>query len=140
MKITIELDSLEELEDLTTRILVGGTGVNLRDSKPAKDPEPAPAPKKAPAKKAEPKPVEDPELPFKEAEPAPTATEIINKAEAKIGADESAVKLLLADKIKGGKKAEVRALFEEYGVTKLSELISKHPDKLQEIAVKAEAL
>lgn len=139
MKITIELDSLEELEDLTTRILVGGTGVNLRDSKPAKDPEPAPA-KKAPAKKAEPKPVEDPEQPFKEAEPAPTATEIINKAEAKIEADESAVKLLLADKIKGGKKAEVRALFEEYGVSKLSELISKHPDKLQEIAVKAEAL
>jgi hypothetical protein len=140
MKITIELDSLEELEDLTTRILVGGTGVNLRDSKPVKEPEPAPAPKKAPAKKAEPKPVEDPEQPFKEAEPAPTATEIINKAEAKIEADESAVKLLLADKIKGGKKAEVRALFEEYGVSKLSELISKHPDKLQEIAVKAEAL
>lgn len=139
MKITIELDSLEELEDLTTRILVGGTGVNLRDSKPAKDPEPEPT-KKASAKKADPKPVEDPELPFKEAEPAQTATEIINKAEAKIEADESAVKLLLADKIKGGKKAEVRALFEEYGVTKLSELISKHPDKLSEIAVKAEAL
>ena len=136
MKITIELDSLEELEDLTTRILVGGTGVNLKS--PAKDPDPELAKeeklKKAPApKKAEPEPAKDPE-------PVKTAEEIINKVEAKAEADESAVKLMLADKIKGGKKAEIKALFEEYGVSKLSELIAKHPDRLAEFAKKAEAI
>ena len=48
--------------------------------------------------------------------------------------------MLLAGKIKAGKKAEVRALFEEYGVTKLSELTAKYPEKLAEFAEKAEAL
>ena len=47
---------------------------------------------------------------------------------------------MLADKIKAGKKAEVRALFDEYGVAKLSELTAKYPDKLAEFAEKAEAL
>ena len=136
MQITITLDSLEELDELTTRILVGGTGVNLK--KPAEE-EPAPV-KKAPAKKAEPKPEPDPELPFKEAEPEQTATEIINKAEAKAEVKETDLKLLLAAKMKAGKKAEIRALFDEYGVAKLSELVADKPDKLAEFQSKVEAL
>lgn len=75
---------------------------------------------------------EDQPLPFKPAEDTEPA--------AGKSVDESDVKVLLADKIKKGKKAEVRALFEEYGVTKLSELIAKCPDKLPELAQKAEAL
>ena len=129
MKITIELDSLEELARLTERILVGGTDDSFKPAaKTEPDPAPAPAPKKEKAapKKAEPK-AEEPA-----AEP--------ESAEHKEGIAESSVKLMLAEKIKGGKKAEVRALFEEYGVTKLSELVSKHPDKLADFAAKAEAL
>lgn len=120
MQIVITLNSYEELEELQGNLarILGGNKT-----------EAAPAPKKAPAKKAEPDP-----------KPAPTATEIINKVEAKAEADESAVKVLLAGKIKAGKKAEVRALFEEYGVTKLSELTAKYPEKLGEFAEKAEAL
>ena len=126
MKITIELDSLEELARLTERILVGGSGDNFKEIAKA-EPEPAPAPKKekAPAKKAEPKTEPDPD-------PEP--------AEHKEGIAESAVKLMLAEKIKNGKKAEIRALFEEYGVSKLSELVTKYPDKLADFAKKAEAV
>ena len=47
---------------------------------------------------------------------------------------------MLAEKIKSGKKAEIRALFEEYGVSKLSELVTKYPDKLADFAKKAEAV
>lgn len=122
MQIVITLNSYEELEELQ-----GNLARILSGNKAQTDPAPAPAPKKekAPAKKAEPEPAADPD-------PEP--------AEPKEGIAESAVKLLLAEKIKSGKKAEIRALFEEYGVSKLSELVSKHPEKLAEFATKAEAV
>ena len=129
MRIKVTIKSLEDLQEL--RQLIDG----ILSDQPVK-----PAPKKAATKKAEPapEPVKDPEPEAKE--PARTAEEIINAAEAKDEADETAVKVMLADKIKGGKKAEVKALFEEYGVTKLSELTAKYPDKLAEFSKKAEAL
>ena len=126
MQIVITLNSYEELEELQGNLarILGGNKT-----------EAAPAPKKAPAKKAEPKadPVQDPE-------PVQIADEVTTKTEEPAGANESDVKVLLAGKIKAGKKAEVRALFEEYGVTKLSELTAKYPEKLTEFAEKAEAL
>ena len=54
--------------------------------------------------------------------------------------DESSTKVLLAGLIKNGKKAEVKALLEGYGVGKLSELMEKCPEKLEEFYRKAEAL
>ena len=54
--------------------------------------------------------------------------------------DESSTKVLLAGLIKNGKKAEVKALLEGYGVGKLSELMEKCPEKLEEFHRKAEAL
>ena len=54
--------------------------------------------------------------------------------------DESSTKVLLAGLIKNGKKAEVKALLESYGVGKLSELLEKCPEKLEEFHRKAEAL
>lgn len=126
MQIVITLNSYEELEELQgnlARIMSGKTEVA-----------PAPAPKKAAVKKAEPKPEPTPE-------PEPAKTEETEaKAEDPAEANESDVKVMLAGKIKAGKKAEVRALFEEYGVTKLSELTAKYPEKLAEFAEKAEAL
>lgn len=145
MQIVITCDSYDELIAAAKQILDGKvpteTVTNERDVittdpvKPAKNDTSVKVMKKAKPEPEYPEPkfVDDPE-------PAPTATEIINKVEAKIEADESDVKVLLADKIKKGKKAEVRALFEEYGVTKLSELVAKCPDKLPELAQKAEAL
>lgn len=123
MRIKVSINSLEDLNELR----------DLLDGILSKEKAAAPT-KKAPTKKA-PEPVKDPEP-----EPERTATEIINAAEAKIEANETEVKVMLAEKIKSGKKAEVKALFEEYGVAKLSELIAKYPDKLAEFAAKAEAL
>lgn len=127
MQIVVTCDSYEELIAVAKQI--------LRDHADEPVPKPAkPAVKEKPApKKAEPAPEPDPELPFKEEE---------KEGEAKDGTDidETAVKVLLAGKIKSGKKAEMRALFESYGVSKISELIEKSPDKLNEFYHKAEAL
>ena len=126
MQIVITLNSYEELEELQGNLarILGGNKA-----------EATPAPKKAPAKKAEPKadPVQDPE-------PVQIVDEVTTKTEEPAEANESDVKVMLAGKIKAGKKAEVRALFEEYGVTKLSELTAKYPEKLAEFSKKAEAL
>lgn len=129
MRIKVTINSLEDLKELQELIAA-------ITSKEEKTPAPAPAPKKTTAKKTAPAP--EPETPAEE--PARTAEEIINAAEAKEEANETDVKVMLADKIKGGKKAEVKALFDEYGVSKLSELIAKYPDKLAEFADKARAL
>lgn len=116
MQITITCDSYDELIATAKQI--------LRDH--VDEPVPKPVkPTTKTVKKAEP---EEEPLPF---ESAPAEDKTV---------DETAVKVLLADKIKNGKKAEVRALFEEYGVTKLSELTAKHPDKLADFAAKAEVL
>lgn len=60
--------------------------------------------------------------------------------EEKTEITEGATKLLLADLIKNGKKLEVKTLLEGYGVGKLSELMQKCPEKLEEFYRKAEAL
>lgn len=128
MQIVVTCDSYEELIAAAKQILEGRIAEGSpRKADPEQDAKPAPKKEKAP-KKLEPDP--DP------------AAEAEAKGEAKDGADvtESDVKVLLAEKIKSGKKAEVRELFAEYGVAKLSELMTKCPDKLAELAKKAEAL
>lgn len=134
MQIVVTCDSYEELIAAAKQILEGRIAEGSprkadpeQDAKPAPKKEKAPAKKDAPAKAAE---TEEQPLPFKPAE-EPAADKAV---------DESDVKVLLAEKIKSGKKAEVRELFAEYGVAKLSELMTKCPDKLAELAKKAEAL
>ena len=90
--------------------------------------------KKEEAKKSSPK--EE-----KPAEEAPAQSEEPAKKEepaAEVG--ETEVKVLLSKKLKSGKKAEVKELFGKYGVEKLSELIEKHPDKLDEFYKDAEGI
>ena len=53
---------------------------------------------------------------------------------------ESDLKILLSKKLKAGKKAKVKELFEGYGVDSLSGLIEKHPDKIAEAYHKAEGI
>ena len=128
MQIVVTCDSFDELIAAAHKILEdhGAAPAPVKTADVVEEePKKAPA-KKAPAKKAEPAPEEEPQ-PFKEKDPEPAA-------------DETSVKVMLAEKIKGGKKAEVRALFDEYGVAKLSELVAKYPEKLAEFAEKAEAI
>ena len=74
----------------------------------------------------------------KPAEEAPAqADEPTEKSE---DISESDLKILLSKKLKAGKKAKVKELFEEYGVDSLSGLIDKHPDKIAEAYHKAEGI
>ena len=128
MQIVVTCDSFEELIAMARKVLEdhGAAPAPVKAADAVEE-----EPKKAPAKKAAAKKAEPEEPPFKEKDPEPAEDKTV---------DETSVKVMLAEKIKGGKKAEVRALFDEYGVAKLSELVAKHPEKLAEFAAKAEAL
>ena len=98
--------------------------------------------KKEEAKKSSPK-TEKPaeEAPAQSDEPAEEPPFAEDKKEAPApGVTESQVKVRLSEKLKAGKKAEVKELFGKYGVEKLSELIEKHPDKLDEFYKDAEGI
>ena len=74
----------------------------------------------------------------KPAEEAPAQSD--EPAEKNEDISESDLKILLSKKLKAGKKAKVKELFEEYGVDSLSGLIDKHPDKIAEAYHKAEGI
>ena len=124
MQITVTFDSLEEFKEYM--------GIES-PSKIAQAPQEAP--KKSEAKKS-PEKVEKPaeEAPAKQDE-APAAAPA---KKSDIG--ETEVRVLLSEKLKAGKKAQVKKLFTKYGVEKLSELIEQHPDKLEEIYKEAEGI
>ena len=121
MKITVTFDSLEEFQ------VYMNTGAPAPATQTAQEAPKKPAPKKVPEKVE--KPAE--EVPAK-AEEAPAAEK------SDIG--ETDVKVLLSEKLRAGKKAQVKELFTKYGVEKLSELIEQHPDKLEELYKDAEGI
>ena len=140
MKITVEFNSLEELmasakdlEKIALQAEIGRASIAGEDTKEEKKPA-----KKA-TKKAEPKPE-----PVEEPEEEETAAEGPEEEETEEAADqehsETDIKTLLAGKLKAGKKAEVKELFEKYGVACLTDLIKKNPDKLDKIYAEAEAI
>ena len=90
--------------------------------------------KKEEAKKSSPK--EE-----KAAEEAPAQSdEPAKKEEPAAEVGETEVKVLLSEKLKAGKKAEVKDLFGKYGVEKLSELMEKHPEQLGAFYKEAEEI
>jgi len=134
MKITVEFDSLEEISEFQKIYVAGNNMVEEYVDEAVRkhlkaEPKKEEKPKKEPKKEKAPEPVKEeaPELPF---EPKQEKQKV----------DEAAIRILLAEKIKAGKKPQVKELFTEYGVEKLTELTSAHPDKLDEIYAKAEAL
>ena len=145
MQITVTFNSLEEVNEFASRVWIAGlteekkplTKEELNESAKktaeiinaaeAKE-EAEKKAKKEEAKKSSPK-TEKP------AEEAPAQSD-----EPAAGVTESQVKVRLSEKLKAGKKAEVKELFGKYGVEKLSELIEKHPDKLDEFYKDAEGI
>ena len=138
MKISVEFNSIEEMQafareitgekrPLTIKELNETAKVTEAIINAAEEKEAAEKAAKKAAKKEEPAPVE--EAPAKEE--APAATSEIT---------ETQVKVLLSEKLKAGKKAQVKELFGKYGVDKLSELIEKHPDKMAQIYKEAEEI
>ena len=138
MKISVEFNSIEEMQafareitgekkPLTVKELNETAKVTEAIINAAEEKEAAEKAAKKAAKKEEPAPVEEATA----KEEAPAATSEIT---------ETQVKVLLSEKLKAGKKAQVKELFGKYGVDKLSELIEKHPDKMAQIYKEAEEI
>lgn len=138
MKISVEFNSIEEMQAFAREIAGEKKPLTVKELNEtakkteaiinaAEEKEAAEKAAKKAAKKEEPAPVE--EAPAKEE--APAATSEIT---------ETQVKVLLSEKLKAGKKAQVKELFGKYGVDKLSELIEKHPDKMAQIYKEAEEI
>lgn len=159
MQITVTFNNLEEVNEFASRVWIAGlteekkplTKEELNESAKkteaiinaaeAKE-EAEKKAKKEEAKKSPPK-TEKPaeEAPAQSDEPAEELPFAEDKKEAPAaGVTESQVKVRLSEKLKAGKKAEVKELFGKYGVEKLSELIEKHPDKLDEFYKDAEGI
>ena len=118
MQITVTFDSLEEFKEYM--------GIES-PSKIAQAPQEAPKKSEKVEKPAEEAPAKQDEAPAA----APAKKSDIGETE---------VRVLLSEKLKAGKKAQVKKLFTKYGVEKLSELIEQHPDKLEEIYKEAEGI
>ncbi len=138
MKINVEFNSIEEMQAFAREILgerkkLTEKELNESAKKTAEIINAAEAQeaaekkaKKEEAKKSSPKE----EKPQEEAPAKADNSEIT----------ETQVKVLLSEKLKAGKKAQVKELFGKYGVDKLSELIEKHADKLAQIYKEAEEI
>ena len=153
MQINVTFNNYEQMEDFARKVLEKKplTKAELNESAKktaeiinaaeAKE-EAEKKAKKEEAKKSSPKtekPVE--EAPAQSDEPAEELPFAEDKKEAPAaGVTESQEKVRLSEKLKAGKKAEVKELFGKYGVEKLSELIEKHPDKLDEFYKDAEGI
>ena len=143
MKITVEFNSLQELDEFCNGVVIApGLAQKAREENAQ---QPQEEPKKAEAKKSTPKKAEAKEEPKMEASEVPFEEEPKADApakEEKKAADhsEADLKILLSDKLKAGKKAEVKKLFEKYGVTCLTALFEAQKDNLDAVYEEAEGI
>ena len=145
MKIVCEFENLAEVEDFLCGVLIAPNLV-----KAAREEALAPKPKKEEPKPEAPKP-EKAEAPKQDAQPiaekAPSVTKTEEstepapeKAPAAIGHSESDLKLLLSDKLKQGKKAAIKELFDKHEVDCLTSLLKKEKDNIDAVYAEAEVL
>lgn len=131
MKITVLFENMQELDEFCNGIAPAlARACRKENAEAATDAKEAPKAKKSTPKKAEAQeeaPAQSDEAPEKDEAPADDISE-------------SDLKILLSKKLKAGKKAKVKELFEGYGVDSLSGLIEKHPDKIAEAYRKAEGI
>ena len=142
MKITVEFDNLKEIEDFCNGVVIApGLAQACREENAKAATEAKEAPK---AKNSTPKKTEaQEEAKTEEAEaPAEAPVEEAPAKEEKKAASHSDgdLKLLLSDKLKAGKKAEVKKLFEKYGVTCLTALLEAQKDNLDAVYEEAEGI
>ena len=141
MKITVEFENLQELDEFCNGVAIapalakkGSTSTETAQEAPK-----APEAKKSTPKKAE----AQEEAKTEEAEaPAEAPVEEAPAKEEKkaAGHSDGDLKLLLSDKLKAGKKTEVKKLFEKYGVTCLTALLEAQKDNLDAVYEEAEGI
>ena len=143
MKITVEFDNLQEINDFCNGVLIApGLAQEARKetAEAATEEKEAPKAKKSTPKKAEaqegPK-TEASEVPFEEEPKADAPAKEEKKAAGHSAGD---LKVRLSDKLKAGKKTEVKKLFEKYGVTCLTALLEAQKDNLDAVYEEAEGI
>jgi len=143
MKITVEFDNLQEINDFCNGVLIApGLAQEARKETAEAATE---APEEPKAKKSTPKKEKAQEEPKMEASEVPFEEEPKADAPAKeekkaAGHSDGDLKLLLSDKLKAGKKTEVKKLFEKYGVTCLTALLEAQKDNLDAVYEEAEGI
>lgn len=142
MKITVEFNSLQELDGFCNGVAIA-PALAKKVSTSAETAQEAP---KAPeAKKSTPKSTKaQDEAPAKsnvqETEEDPKADAPAKEEKKAAGHSDGDLKLLLSDKLKAGKKTEVKKLFEKYGVTCLTALLEAQKDNLDAVYEEAEGI
>lgn len=142
MKITVEFDNLQEINDFCNGVLIApGLAQEARKETAEAATE---APEEPKAKKSTPKKEKAQEEPKTEAVGVDNedSTDAEPKKEEKkaAGHSDGDLKLLLSDKLKAGKKTEVKKLFEKYGVTCLTALLEAQKDNLDAVYEEAEGI
>lgn len=143
MKITVEFDNLKEIEDFCNGVVIApglARACRKENAEAATDAKEAPKAKKSTPKKAEAQ--EEAKTEAIEPPQGVDNEEPLPAKEEKKAADHSEgdLKLLLSDKLKAGKKAEVKKLFEKYGVTCLTALFEAQKDNLDAVYEEAEGI
>ena len=147
MKITVEFENLQELDEFCNGVAIAPALAKKVSTSTETAQE---APKAPEAKKSTPKSTKaQDEAPAKanvqetekDARKEEDPKAIPAKEEKKAaGHSEGDLKLLLSDKLKAGKKAEVKKLFEKYGVTCLTALFEAQKDNLDAVYEEAEGI
>ena len=142
MKITVEFENLQELDEFCTGVAIAPALAKKVSTSTETAQE---APKAPEAKKSTPKSTKaQDEAPAKanvqETEEDPKADAPAKEEKKAAGHSDGDLKLLLSDKLKAGKKTEVKKLFEKYGVTCLTDLLDAQKDNLDAVYEEAEGI
>lgn len=142
MRITVEFENLQELDEFCTGVAIAPALAKKVSTSTETAQE---APKAPEAKKSTPKSTKaQDEAPAKanvqETEEDPKADAPAKEEKKAAGHSDGDLKLLLSDKLKAGKKTEVKKLFEKYGVTCLTALLEAQKDNLDAVYEEAEGI
>ena len=145
MKITVEFENLQELDEFCNGVAIAPALAKKVSTSTETAQE---APKAPEAKKSTPKSTKaQDEAPAKanvqeteEDEEDPKADAPAKEEKKAAGHSDGDLKLLLSDKLKAGKKTEVKKLFEKYGVTCLTALLEAQKDNLDAVYEEAEGI
>ena len=142
MKITVEFENLQELDGFCNGVAIAPALAKKVSTSTETAQE---APKAPEAKKSTPKSTKaQDEAPAKanvqETEEDPKADAPAKEEKKAAGHSDGDLKLLLSDKLKAGKKTEVKKLFEKYGVTCLTALLEAQKDNLDAVYEEAEGI
>ena len=142
MKITVEFENLQELDEFCNGVAIAPALAKKVSTSTETAQE---APKAPEAKKSTPKSTKaQDEAPAKanvqETEEEPKADAPAKEEKKAAGHSDGDLKLLLSDKLKAGKKTEVKKLFEKYSVTCLTALLEAQKDNLDAVYEEAEGI